>query len=103
MPGYFIASYDVSDADQYAQYNPGNLPAIMQTIAKHEGRVLIAGPGAEWFDGKRKSMVVIEFPTFEAAKAWRSDPDYAEFLDIRIASTTNRVEVIAPHFEPPTL
>ena len=42
MAGYFIASYDVSNADTYAKYNPGSLDVIMGTVAKHGGKLLVA-------------------------------------------------------------
>ena len=102
MAAYLIASYDVSDPDEFAKYNPGSLPVIMQTIQKHGGKVLAAGGPAEWFAGDRHALVIIEFPTVDAAKAWEDDPDYAPAKAIRVASTTNRVEVITAAFVPPS-
>ena len=101
MAAYLIASYDVADPDEYAKYNPGSMPVIMQTVTKHGGIVLAAGGPCDWLAGERQALVVIEFPTVEAAKAWESDPDYAPAKAIRVASTTNRVEVITAKFQPP--
>jgi uncharacterized protein (DUF1330 family) len=101
MPGYFIASYDVNDPEEYAKYNPGSMDVLMGTMTKHGGKVLVAGPQDDWIAGKRNALVVIEFPTVEAAKAWTEDPEYAKIKPFRLNSTTNRLEVIAAQFEMP--
>lgn len=102
MSAYLIIAYDVSDPERYAEYNPGSLPTIMQTVQKHGGKVLVAGAKPNWHAGNRKALVVMEFPSVDAAEAWEADPDYASAKEIRLASTTNRVEVIAPQFVPPS-
>ena len=101
MPGYFIATYDVTDPDTYAKYNPGSMPTIMETIGKHGGKVLAATGDAHWLEGQRHVVVVIEFPDVESGVAWRNDPQYAEVLPIRLGATTNIVEMVVPHFEMP--
>ena len=53
MAGYFIASYDVSNADTYAKYNPGSLEVIMGTVAKQGGKLLVATDQATWIAGER--------------------------------------------------
>ena len=102
MPGYMIATYDVTDPEGYAKYSPGSLETIMGTIAKHGGKVLVAGGEAHWYAGERKAVVVVEFPTFEAAKAWEEDPEYGEVRGLRIESTSNRVELVVDGFKPPS-
>ena len=101
MAGYFMASYDVSNADTYAKYNPGSLEVIMGTVAKHAGKVLVATDQATWIAGERKMVVIMEFPTVEAAQAWLDDEDYGKVKGFRIDGTSNRFEVIAPQFVPP--
>ncbi len=102
MAACFIASYDITDADTYARYNPGSLEVIIETIEKHGGKVLAAGPNNEWIADKRTMVVMLEFPSVETAKAWESDPDYAPARQFRHDSTGARFEVIAPEFVPPS-
>ena len=101
MSAYAFITYDVSDAETYAQYSPGGLPTIRATVTRHGGKVIVAGGENTWLEGARKALVVIEFPTTAAALAWEEDPDYAPLRAIRLKSTTNVVEVIAPAFVPP--
>ena len=44
MAALLIVSYDVSDPDRYAEYNPGGLEAIMGTVAKYGGAPVAVGP-----------------------------------------------------------
>jgi uncharacterized protein (DUF1330 family) len=101
MAAYLIAAYDIGNPDEYAKYNPGGLETIMGTIMKHGGKVLMAGGENTWLAGERQALVVIEFPTVDAAKAWEADPDYAPVKAIRHGATTNRFEVIGPQFVMP--
>ncbi len=102
MAAYFIAAYDVADPEEFAKYNPGSLGVIMKTMKKHGGRPISAGGDSEWFAGQRQVVIVLEFPDAASAHAWESDPDYAEAKAIRLRSTTNRIEFIAPQFVPPS-
>lgn len=101
MSAYLIASYDVSDPTTYAKYNPGSLGLIMETVGRHGGTVLAAGTDHHWMAGDRHALVMIEFPSVDAAKAWEADPDYATVKSLRLESTSNRFEVISPKFQPP--
>jgi len=101
VPAYLIASYDITDEDEYAKYNPGSIDLIMKTVGRHGGKVLAAGPDNDWFAGERAMIVLMEFPSREAANAWENDPDYRPAKEIRVGSTGNRFEAIAPEFVPP--
>lgn len=101
MAAYLIISYDVSDLDVFQQCNPGSLPVITQTMTKHGGKPLAVGGDNDWEAGHRQQVIIMEFPTKDAAHAWENDPDYAAAKALRLASTTNRFEVIAPEFVPP--
>lgn len=102
MAAYLIAAYDVTDPEEFAKYNPGSMDVIMQTLQKHGGKPLSAGPESEWLADTRQVFVMIEFPSVAAAHAWEDDPDYAPAKAIRLASTGNRIELIAPEFTPPS-
>ena len=89
MAAYLILSYDISDPDRFADYNPGSLPAIRETIRAHGGAVIFGGP-AEFLRGEAKQNVVgVKFPDAAAAKAWLDDPAYAEAKAIRLEATTD--------------
>ena len=102
MAAYMIFAYDVTNPEEYAKYNPGSMGLIMETLQKHGGKPISAGVDSEWLQDSRQVVVVIEFPNAAAAHAWEDDPDYQAAKAIRIASTGNRIEIIAPEFVPPS-
>jgi len=96
MSALLIASYDISDPDRFADYNPGGLGEILATINKHGGRVVAAGPPDVVTGTADQSVVCISFPDSDSAKAWLDDEEYAPFKAIRYASTTNISEYVVP-------
>ena len=96
MPALLIVSYDISDADRYAEYNPGRLGDIMATIGKHGGQPVAAGPPDVVMGSADHTVVCISFPDGDAAKAWLDDDDYAPLKAIRHESTTNISEYVVP-------
>jgi len=90
MTSYFIVNYNVSDAEKYAQYNPGSNHITASTVAKHGGNIIVASNDGLSLTGTATQMrVIIEFPNREAALAWHEDPEYAAAKAIRLASTKN--------------
>ena len=90
MTVYFVINYDVSDAEQYAQYNPGSNHITATTVANHGGEIIVATNDGNNLSGTVSQMhVIIQFPTRSDALAWHDDPEYAAAKSIRLASTTN--------------
>jgi uncharacterized protein (DUF1330 family) len=74
MPkGYWIARVDVHNAEAYKNYVAANGPPI----ARFGGRFIVRGGQFENPAGTSRSRnVVIEFPSYEAARACWASPDY---------------------------
>lgn len=96
MAAYMIITYDVSDAERFADYNPGSLKGIFATVTKHGGSIIGAGPTDAIEGSAVSTCVLISFPDADAAKAWASDDEYAPLKAIRYESTTNITEYIIP-------
>jgi uncharacterized protein (DUF1330 family) len=96
MSAYMVLAYDVTDAERFAEYNPGSLEGIFATIAKHGGEGAFAGQTEVLTGSAASHAVCIKFPDADAAKAWLNDDDYAPLKAIRHSSTTNISEYIAP-------
>ena len=97
--GYVIVLLDVRDQDLYVDY----ARRASKIEAYHGGRALIVGDAEEVVEGDWPSgrVVVLEFPSLEAARAWYSDPDYQELIPMRHRATTSRIlfmEEFQPHF-----
>lgn len=90
MPAYFVVSYDITDHDTYARYNPGSMETIGATLERHGGKLLAAGPHGTFLnEDARDVSVVLEFPNAAAAHAWHEDPDYQAVARYRLSSTKN--------------
>lgn len=74
MPkGYIIARVTVDDPDAYALYAKGAFGA-MQTYG---ARILARGGKAEALEGpSRPRNVILEFESYEKAKAYFTSPEY---------------------------
>jgi uncharacterized protein (DUF1330 family) len=60
-------------------------PKCLALVEKHGGRYLAAAPSPERLEGEEPVdiLVVLEFPSVEAAKAWYADPDYQPLIRLR--------------------
>ncbi len=74
MPkGYWIAHVDVSDPENYKQYQALNAKAF----SKYGARFLVRGGKSVTKAGKvRSRSVIIEFDTYEKALACYDSPEY---------------------------
>ena len=92
MPkGYWIANVDVRNADGYKNY-VSMLPDIMR---KYGGRYMTRGGKTETVEGKARSrIVVLEFPSYEAAMTCYRSPEYAKAIPVRQASAECDLVVI---------
>ena len=80
-PAYLIGQIDVSDPEGYAKEY---LPKAKEIIKSHGGQ-LVAAAGAAGgsqvvaIDGAApKRVVIYEYPSMEALRAWRNDPAYVQ-------------------------
>jgi uncharacterized protein (DUF1330 family) len=71
--GYWIAHVDVNDPEGYKAYQAANAVPF----GKYGARFLVRGGRQEVTEGRARSRtVVIEFPSYEAARACYHSPDY---------------------------
>ena len=71
--GYVISRVDIKDPDAYARY----AAAATKVIAAHGGRALARGGRHEALEGRARARnVVLEFDSYEAARAYFYSADY---------------------------
>lgn len=92
MPAYCILDVEVRDAETYAMYRSQAGP----TVEAAGGRYLVRGgafavvePGWDWH-----RVVVLEFPSVDAALRWYRSPEYQAVLPLRLRSTRSRMLVV---------
>ena len=81
MSALVIVDIEVTDPVRYEDYKR----LASASIAAHGGRYLVRGGRSEVLDGTwtPRRLVVLEFDSFEQAKAWRESPEYAEAKKVR--------------------
>lgn len=82
MPAYVIGRLQMRDPSWVETYRA----TVPKLVAKHGGKYLVRGMEMEALEGKAPlptSMVVLEFPTMEAGRAFYNDPEYAPFIKLR--------------------
>jgi uncharacterized protein (DUF1330 family) len=89
MTAYVIADITVTNPDGYAPYRP----LAAATVTQYGGRFVARGGAVEPLEGgwKPARVVIIEFPSMDAARQWYHSREYQEALKIRLANSTGKV------------
>ena len=92
MAAYVIAEIDITDPETYKEYQR----LVPQTVEQYGGRFLARGGKIIPKDGgwTPKRVIVIEFPSLDAAQQWYDSPEYAPLLDIRLRATRSRLILV---------
>lgn len=93
MPkAYVIANIEVHDPELNARYRELARP----TVESHGGRYIIRGPEIEKLEGDFgvKRLVVLEFPSADAARKWYRSPEYQEIVKLRHDSAESHLIMV---------
>jgi uncharacterized protein (DUF1330 family) len=92
MKGYVIANVHVNDATGYEAYR-SQTAAI---IAQYGGRFLVRGGTVEVREGDPgiDRLVVLEFPTVDAARTFYDSPEYQAIVPIRQANAESTLCIV---------
>jgi len=91
MTAYVIYEAVVTDAEQYEHYKS----AAAATVAAAGGRYIARGGAAEAFEGAAPARVVIlEFPSLEAATTWYRSEEYGDARALRESACEARLFVV---------
>lgn len=89
--GYWIGRVDVHDLEEYKKYIAANGVAF----EKFGARFLIRGGEFEVREGEARSRnVVIEFPSYQAAKDCYDSPEYQAAMAFRLPVSEGDVVII---------
>lgn len=100
-PAYALAHlYNPSPHPDVVEY----LERIQATLDPFGGRFLVHGPTIEVYEGSWPgSLVIIEFPDIEQARAWYASEAYQAILHLRtdhIDGATLIAEGVGPNYDP---
>jgi uncharacterized protein (DUF1330 family) len=89
MAAYMMVQSTISDEDRFQQYRLAVVPFIM----KFGGRLVVKMGEVDVLEGEPdpRPMVVFEFPSMEAIRAFWDSPDYVPIKQIREGAGTLNV------------
>lgn len=92
--GYWIAHVTVKDAEAYQEYVALDTPVVERFggVFMVRGGQSIAPEGA-----MLERHVVVEFPSYEAARACYDSDDYQRAADIRRATSDSQIVIVEGH------
>ena len=92
MAGYLIVEVEVTDPLAYERYRP----LAGASVARHGGKFIVRGGKTETLEGgwAPKRIVVLEFPSVEAAKKFYNSEDYQEALKLRLAASKSKAILV---------
>jgi uncharacterized protein (DUF1330 family) len=98
MTAFLIANIDVTDTATFEEYR-AQVPAV---IAQYGGTYRVRGGAIETVEGTSpfKRLVVLEFPTMAALKAFYHSPEYAPLIALRQKASRGEV-VLVEGYAPP--
>jgi uncharacterized protein (DUF1330 family) len=92
MSAYVIANVNVKDAGRYAEY----IKLTPATVAPYGGRFIARGGRAERLEGNTPAnrIVILEFDTYEQAKAWYDSENYGAAREVRQSASTGSLILV---------
>jgi uncharacterized protein (DUF1330 family) len=92
LAAYFIVNLEVNDAATFGEYRTKVAPII----AQYGGRYIVRGGAIEQIEGNLalQRLVILEFPTLDAARNFYRSAEYAPLLKMRIASTISDIVLV---------
>jgi uncharacterized protein (DUF1330 family) len=92
MSAYVVVQESVTDQATFDAYRKDVLP----TIAAHGGRFIARGGALTVLEGEwpLPRLVIIEFPSREAAEGWYRSPAYQKILPLRLKSCTGNLVIV---------
>lgn len=80
MPTYLILEIDWHDEAKAGEYRK----LLGPTLEKHGGKTLVANaPHVLEGTWNPRRMVIFEFPSMDAVRAWHDSPEYAPLIKLR--------------------
>lgn len=93
MAAYVIATVTITDPSWLQDYAVN----VAKMLEEYGGKYHVRSMGTEQLEGDGpapSSVVVIEFPSMEKARAWYNSDDYAPFITARQAGSTGSLLLV---------
>ena len=94
--GYIVVTYrKIKDQEKWAAYAKLAVPAVQ----KAGGKFIVRGGKTRTLEGgwKPSRVVVLEFPSYEAAEKFYDSPEYRPVLDMRLKAGKSKAILVDGH------
>ena len=92
MKAYVIVLETVTDEETFAAYRSG----VVATLEEFGGRFIVRGGQLTVVEGEwpHPRLVMIEFPSRDAAEGWYHSPAYQKLLPLRLRSAVGNLVIV---------
>ena len=92
MPAYLVAQIDVQDPAGFEEYRARVAPVV----EAYGGRYMVRTDRLERLEGvePRGRLVILEFPSMDAARSFYRSAEYAPLLQQRLDSTASDIVLV---------
>lgn len=92
MKAYVIVQENIHDQEMFTAYRSQVLP----TVQAFEGTFIVRGGNFNAVEGAAdfERLVIIEFPSREAAEGWYASPAYQKLIPLRLQASTGNFIII---------
>ena len=91
MKAFVIATETINDEAAFSEYRKA-VPATLETFG---GKFVVRGGSLNLLEGEwpHSRLVIIEFPSREAAEGWYKSPEYQNIIGLRHKSSVGNLVV----------
>jgi uncharacterized protein (DUF1330 family) len=92
MAAYVIANITVTDPVRFNDY----AVQVGPVLALYGGRHIVRGADLDVVEGTMSfdRLVILEFPSMAAARAWYDGPEYAPLLALRLGASVSNLAFV---------
>jgi uncharacterized protein (DUF1330 family) len=92
MKAFVIAAETPKDESVFSEYRK----AVPATLEAFGGKFIVRGGDLKLLEGEwpHARLVIIEFPSREAAEGWYRSPEYQKIIGLRLSSTVTNLIIV---------
>jgi uncharacterized protein (DUF1330 family) len=92
MKAFVIAAESLTDEAKFSEYRR----AVPATLEAFGGKFVVRGGNLKLLEGEwpHSRLVIIEFPSREAAEGWYRSPEYQKIIGLRHSSSVGNLVIV---------
>jgi uncharacterized protein (DUF1330 family) len=97
MKAFVIAAETIQDESTFSEYRK----AVPATLDAFGGKFIVRGGNLKSLEGDwpHPRLVIVEFPSREAAEGWYRSPEYQKIIGLRLSSSIGNLIIVESHVD----